>query len=143
MPQYAYSAEPSECDQRPLIKIIVNRSSNEVILTHSNRLDIPIDTVLINIDSNFVNELSNERIIKLLLQPNRTLNFDMDIIQKCLQANSIYALRKEKSNEVIVTHNNRSDILIGTVLIYIDSHYVQDQCNERISELLLQPNRTL
>ena len=25
VPQYAYSAEPSECDQRPLIKIIINR----------------------------------------------------------------------------------------------------------------------
>ena len=97
---------------------------------------------MISIDSNLVNEFSNERIIKLLLQPNRTLNFDMDIIQKCLQANSIYALRKEKSNEVIVTHSNRSDILIGTVLIYIDSHFVQELCNERISELLLEPNRT-
>ncbi len=25
VPQYAYSAEPSECDQRPLVKIIINR----------------------------------------------------------------------------------------------------------------------
>ena len=97
---------------------------------------------MINIDSNLVNELSNEKIIKLLLQPNRALNFDMDIIQKCLHANSIYSLRKEKSNEVIVTHSNRSDISIGTVLIYIDSYFVQDLCNEKISELLLEPNRT-
>ena len=40
---------------------------NKVVVTHSNRSDISIGTVLINIDSNLVNELSNERIIKLLL----------------------------------------------------------------------------
>ena len=111
-------------------------TNNEVAVTHSNRSDIPIGTVLKNI------ELSNERITKLLLEPNRTFHFDMDIIQKCLQANSIYALRKGKSNEVIVTHSNRSDIPIGTVLKNIYSHFVHELSNKRITKLLLEPNRT-
>ena len=103
--------------------------NNKVVVTHSNRSDISIGTVLINIDSYYVHELCNERIIKLLLEPNWTFQFDMDIIQKCLQANSIYALREGKNNEVIVTHSNRSDISIGTVLIYIDSYFVQERKN--------------
>ena len=116
---------------------------NKVVVTHSNRSDISIGTVLINIDSYYVHELCNERIIKLLLEPNRTFQFDMDIIQKCLQANSIYALRNGNSNEVIVTHSSRSNIPIGTVLLKIDSHDVHELNNESIYKLLLQPNRIL
>ena len=117
--------------------------SNEVVVTHTNRSDIPIGTVLIYIDSHFVQDLCNERISELLLQPNRTFQFDMDIIQMCLQANSICALRKGTSNEVIVTHSNISSVPVGTVLLYIDSHDVHELNNESIYNLLVQPNRIL
>ena len=131
-----------QCLQANFIYASRKGKNNEVVVTHSNRSDISIETVLINTDSYYVHELCNQRIIKLLLEPNRTFHFDMDIIQKCLQANLIYALRGGKGNKVIVTHSNRSDIPIGIVLKNIDSHFVNDLCNDRITKLLLESNRT-
>jgi len=42
-------------------------------------------------------------------------------VDRCLEANSIYASRKGKSKELIVTHSTKSGIPIGTVFIKIDS----------------------
>jgi hypothetical protein len=49
-----------------------------------------------------VHRLCNETIAQFLQQPNRCFEIDIDIIQKCLQANSIYASRKGQNNNIIV-----------------------------------------
>ena len=74
-------------------------------MTHSTNSGILIGSVVVKIDSLLVDQLSNEAIIKYLQEPNRKFEFDTDIINQCLEANSIYALRKGKSKELIVTHN--------------------------------------
>lgn len=81
--------------------------SKELIVTHSNKTGIPIGTSIFKIESLLVDELSNESIITLLQVPNRKFEFDTDIINQCLEANSIYASRKEKSKELIVTHSTK------------------------------------
>ena len=77
-----------------------------------------------------------------MLYPNSNTVTEIDVINQCLEANSIYASRIVKNNQVVVTHNKRSDISIGTVLINIDFHFVHELCNERICKLLLEPNRS-
>ena len=81
--------------------------SKELIVTHSTKSGIPIGTVVVKVDSLLVDQLSNEAIIKYLLEPNRKFEFDTDIINQCLEANSIYASRKGKSKELIVTHSTK------------------------------------
>ena len=90
-------------------------------MTHSSRSDIPIGSVVVSIDSKDVHTLCNETIAQLLQQPNRSFEFDIDIIQKCLQAILIFASRKGQNNKLIVTHSSRSDIPIGSVVVSIDS----------------------
>jgi hypothetical protein len=116
--------------------------NNILIVTHSSRSNIPIGTVVVSIDSKDVHKLCNETIAQLLQQPNRSFEFDIDIIKKCLQANSIYATQEGQNNKLIVTHSNRSDIPIGTVVVSIDSKDVHSLCNETIAQLLQQPNRS-
>ena len=88
-----------------------------------------------SIDSKDVHTLCNDTIAQLLQQPNRSFEFDIDLIQKCLQANSIYASRKGQNNELIVTHSSRSDIPLGTVVLSIDCKYVHTLCNDTIAQL--------
>jgi len=114
-------------------------------VTDSSRSDIPIGSVLVSIDSKDAHTLCNETITKLLQQPNRSFNFELDKIQKflkkCLEANNIYASREGQNNKLIVTQSSRSDVPIGTVIVSIDCKDVQALCNETISKLLQQPNR--
>jgi hypothetical protein len=117
--------------------------SKELIVTHSNKSSISIGTVVVKIDSLLVDELSNESIIRLLQEPNRIMEFNTDIINQCLKANSIYASRKRKSKELIVTHSNKSSISIGTVVVKIDSILVDELSNESIIRLLQEPNRII
>ena len=67
-------------------------SSKELIVTHSNKSSISIGTVVLKINSLLVDQLSNESIIRLLQQPNQIMEFNTDIINKCLEANSIYCI---------------------------------------------------
>ena len=81
-------------------------------MTHSTKSGIIIGTVVVKIDSLLVEQLSNEAIKKYLQEPNRKFEFDTDIINQCLEENSIYASRKGKKKELIVTHSTKSGILL-------------------------------
>ena len=118
-------------------------NSKELIVTHSNKSTISIGTVVLKIDSLLVDQFSNESIIALLQEPNRIMEFNTDIINQCLEANSIYASRKGNSKELIVTHSNKSTISIGTVVLKIDSLLVDQFSNESIIALLQEPNRII
>ena len=52
---------------------------------------------------------------------NRKFEFDTDIINQCFGANFVYASRKRKSKELIVTRSTTSGIPIGTAVVKIDS----------------------
>jgi hypothetical protein len=71
------------------------------------------------------------------------MEFNTDIINQCLKANSFYASRKGKSKELIVTHSTKSGIPIGTVVIKIYSFLVDELSNEAIVTLLQNPNRIM
>ena len=49
------------------------REKKELIVTHSTKSGIPIETVVIKIDSLLVDQLSNEDIVTLLQKPNRIM----------------------------------------------------------------------
>ena len=90
-----------------------------------------------------VHRLCNETIAQFLQQPNRCFEFDIDVIEKCLQANSIYASRKGLNNILIVTHSSRSDIPIGNILAKFDFNNVDKLNNEDLIRLLQLPNRII
>jgi hypothetical protein len=87
--------------------------------------------------------LDTLKISHVLLSPNCTIIYENDIINQCLEANSIYASRKGNCKELIVTHSNKSSISIGTVVVKIDSILVDQLSDEAIVILLQNPNRII
>jgi hypothetical protein len=79
----------------------------------------------------------------MLLFPKCNITYEIDVINKCLEANSIYVSRKGKSKELIMTHSTKSGIPIGTVVIKIDSLLVDQLSNEDLITLLQKPNRIM
>ena len=53
-----------------------------------------------------------EYINEALLYPNSNIVTEIDVINQCLEANTIYASRIVKNNQVVVTHSKRSDTSI-------------------------------
>ena len=74
------------------------------------------------------------------LFPKCTITYEIDVIHRCLEENSIYASRKGKSKELIVSHSNKSNISIGTVVVKIDLLLVDQLSNKCIIALLQKPN---
>jgi hypothetical protein len=87
--------------------------------------------------------LDTLKISHALLCPNCNIIYENDVINQCLEANSIYASRKGKSKELIVTHSTKSGIPIGAVVIKIDSLLVDQLSDEDIVTLLQNPNRIM
>ena len=109
------------------------KNNNMITVLESNHSRIPMG------QSDFLDTL---KVSEALLFPNCIIIFETDIIHQCLEANSIYASRKGKSKELIVTHSTKSGIPIGTVVVKIDSLVVDQLSNEAIIKYLQQPNRS-
>ena len=105
---------------------------NDSIITVLESTDsrIPIGSVIL------FGHIHNIRYITI---PKCTITYEIDIINKCLESNFIYALRKGKSKELIVTHSNKLSIPIGTAVVKIDSVLVDQLSNESIIALLQDP----
>jgi hypothetical protein len=119
------------------------KNNNIITVLESNHSQIPIGSVILFINGIYSDFLDTLKVSKALLFPNCTIIFETDIIHQCLEANSIYASRKGKSKELVVTHSNKSGIPIGTVVVKIDSLLVDQLSNEAIVKLLQNPNRIM
>ena len=140
---------PSDTDRRNKLCLKANgicvkkNHLKKFCVIESINPNIIVGSVILYVNGVYSDNVNNDQISIALLYPNCNIVYEVDVIHQCLQANSIYASRILKNNKVVVTHSNRSDISIGTVLINIDSNFVNELSNERIIKLLLQPNRTL
>ena len=138
---------PSDTDRRNKLCLKANgicvkkNSLKKLCAIESINPNILVGSVIVYVNGAHSDNVNNDQISKALLYPNWNIVYEVDVIHQCLQANSIYASRVIRNNKVVVTHSNRSDIPIGTVLISIDSNLVNELSNERIIKLLLQPNR--
>ncbi len=98
---------------------IAANKNNRNIITVQESIDsrIPIGSVILFINGIYCDYLDTSKITEVLLFPKCNIMYEIDIINKCLEANSIYASRKGKNKELIVTHSNKSTISIGTVVL--------------------------
>ena len=107
--------------------ICVNKNRwNILCVIESIKPNIIIGSVIRFVNGIHSDNLKIEQISEALLYPNCNIVYEIDVIEQCFEANSIYVSRKGKNNEVVVTHSNRSDISIETVLINTDSYYVHE-----------------
>ena len=137
---------PSDLERRSKLCLRANgisakkKKNNIITVLESNHSQIPIGSVILFINGIYSDFLDTLKVSEALLIPNCTIIFETDIIHQCLEANSIYASRKGKSKELIVTHSTKSGIPIGTVVVKIDSLLVDQLSNDAIIKYLQQPN---
>ncbi len=137
---------PSDLERRSKLCLRANgisakkKNNNIITVLESNHSRIPIGSVILFINGIYSDFLDTLKVSEALLFPNCIIIFETDIINQCLEANSIYASRKGKSKELIVTHSTKSGIPIGTVVIKIDSLVVDQLSNEDIVTLLQKPD---
>ena len=140
---------PSDAERRNKLCLKANGISvmkdllKKTIVKESINPNIVIGSVILFINGIHLDNVNIVQISEALLYPNCKIEYEVDVIRQCLEANLIYATRLHYNSKTTVTHSSRSDIPIGTVLVNIDSHYVHELCNERIIKLLLQPNRII
>ncbi len=127
---------PSDKDRRNKLCLKANgicvkkNTIKKLCVIESVNPNIIVGSVILYVNGVHSDNVNNDQIAKALLYPNCNILYEVDVIHQCLQANSIYALRLINNNKVVVTHSNRSDISIGTVLINIDSNFVNELSNE-------------
>jgi len=112
-------------------RISAKKNSNNIItVLESTNIQIHTGSVILSINGIHSDYMDTTQVSNALLYPNCNILFESDVIQQCLQANSIYASRKGKSKELIVTHSTKSSIPIGTVVVKIDSLLVDELSND-------------
>ena len=137
--------QPSDLERRNLLCLKANgisakkQTNNIITVLESTDSHIPNGSVILFINSIYSDYLVTSKILVMLLFPKCNIRYEIDVIDKCLEANSIYASRKGKSKELNVTHSTKSGIPIGTVVIKIDSLLVDQLSNENI----VKPNRIM
>ncbi len=140
---------PSDLERKNLLCLKANgisakkQTNNIITVLESTDSHIPNGSVILFINGIYSDYLDTSKILEMLLFPKCNITYEIDVIDKCLEANSIYASRKGKSKELIVTHSTKSGIPIGTVVIKIDSLLVEQLSNEDIVTLLQKPNRIM
>ena len=117
---------PSDLERRSKLCLKVNgisakkKNNNIITVLESTQSRIPIGSVIFFINGIYSDNLDTLKVSEALLFPNCNIIYETDIINQCLGANSIFASRKGKSKELIVTHSTNSGIPIGTVVVKID-----------------------
>ena len=118
---------PSNCDRRNKLCLKANgiiakkNNLNQIIVVERINPIILIGSVILYINGIYCDNIKSLEISKALLYRGCNIIYEVDVIRKCLQANSINASRKGQNNKLIVTHSSRSDISVGTVVVSIDS----------------------
>ena len=84
--------------------IAAKRNTNSIItVLESIDSRIPIGSVILFINGIYCDYLDTSKVSEALLFPKCNITYEIDIIKKCFEANSIYASRRGNSKELIVT----------------------------------------
>ncbi len=110
--------------------ISAKKKKHNITVLESTHVRIPIGWVILYINGIYSDYLDTLKVSDALLFPNCNIIYETDIINQFLDANFIYASRKGKSKELIVTHSTKSGIPIRTVVIKIDSILVDQLSND-------------